>query len=161
MATKQTTKVGDPIAYKDWNGPVYGTSEDPILAKAKKDHPPTPEEVAAEAAVEAKTAEFNTFLRDASRRMRDIGTGFGDIASGFGFMDDRLKAAYDEVREALEKALVRRNSFVAERHAKIRAQVEREEAVEAQKAQKEYQRKLEARQKAAEGRWQPFRPLGR
>jgi len=130
---------------------------DPVRAKAEKNHPPDSAEFEAETLVERETQKFNDWLRAAGRRTRDAGIDTGDFA-GFGFLTDNLKQEYEELRDSLEKALVKRNTMIRTRKAAIQREVEEAEAKLALEAQREYQRKVAARN-APEPDWQPFRPV--
>jgi len=141
MATKTTHRPGDPVTYNEWgSAAVYGTSPDPILERAKAVNPPTPEELAADLAVGEAEKRFNDFLRTAARKMRDAGLPEGFV-SGFGLMADHDRGEYENVRGDLERALTRRNGLRLERHRRIQAQVDSENANAAIAAQREYQRK--------------------
>jgi hypothetical protein len=159
MTTKQTTKLGDPIEYGEYGGRgTYGTTIDPVLEKARAAFPPDSAELEAAAAVELETARFNDWLRSAGRKMRDAGSGTGDFV-GFGFLPDNLKNEYEELRDALQSLLVKRNRLTAIRQGRIQQQVEHDKSLEAQKAQKEYMRKRGVDLPADE-EWQPYRPMG-
>jgi len=157
MTTKQTTKTGDPVPYNEYaDRGTFGTSRDEVLEKAKADHPPDSAELEAAAAVERETEKFNAWLRSASSKMRDVGSGMGET-SGFAFLPDALRDEYEALRDALQGLLVKRNRLTAIRQAKIRAQVEREKAAEAEKAQRAYMAKRGVKA-PADDEWQPFRP---
>lgn len=115
-------------------------SPDPVLEKAKRDNPPSKEELAAEKALATAREAYDAFLRSAAKVTPDAALGYGDKA-GYGFMSDSLRVAYEEANENLRRCLVRFNELRDARHKGIRAAVEAEERKAAEAWQREYARK--------------------